>query len=47
MIALILKNQNKQAEQKQTHRCKEHFDGCQVGGRFGERMDGKGEVIKK
>ena len=36
---------NEQAEQKQTHRCRERFDGCQRGGGLG--MGGKGEVIKK
>ena len=30
-----LKNRiNKQTEQKQTHRHREHFDGCQIGRRF-------------
>ena len=30
-----LKNKiNKQAEQKQTHRPREYFDGCQMGGRL-------------
>ena len=27
---------NKQVEQKQTHRYREHFDGCQVGEGLGE-----------
>ena len=27
---------NEQAEQKSTHRCKEHFDGCQMGGDEGK-----------
>ena len=27
---------NKQAEQKQTHRYREHFDGCQLGGGLGD-----------
>ena len=32
----------KQAEQKQNHRYREHFDGCQIGGVWGV-----GEWIKK
>ena len=30
------KKQNKQAEQKQNHRYREHFDGCQIGGALGD-----------
>ena len=30
------KKQNKQAEQKQTHRYREHFDGCPKGGGLGK-----------
>ena len=29
------KKQNEQVEQKQTHRCREHFDDCQMGGEWG------------
>ena len=30
------KKQNEQAEQKQTHRCTEHFDNCQMGEDLGD-----------
>ena len=40
------KKQNKQAEQKQNHRYRKCFDGCQMGGDLGE-MGEKGEVTKK
>ena len=36
---------NKQADQKQTHRYKEHFDGCQM--RAGWRTGAKGKKVKK
>ena len=42
-----LKNKtNEQADQKQTHRYRERFDGCQMRGAFGG-VDKKGEGIKK
>ena len=40
-----LTKQNKQTEQKQTHRYREHFDGYRVGRVRG--MAEKGEGIKK
>lgn len=41
-----LKNKiNKQMKQKQTHRYREYFDGCLMGGALGVRE--KGEGIKK
>ena len=47
LSATELRNKtNKQAEQKQNHRCREHFDGCQMGA--GPRGgDEKEEGIKK
>ena len=34
---MILKNNiNKQAEQKQNHRYRKHFDGCQMGDALGD-----------
>ena len=36
----------KQTKQRQTHRYREHFDGCQMRGAFGG-VDKKGEGIKK
>ena len=39
---LILKKQNEEAEQKQTHRYREHFDRCQVGGGWGRDEKVKG-----
>ena len=35
--------QNKQTKEKQSYRYREQTDGCQIGGRLGE----KGEGIKK
>ena len=37
------KKQNNQTEQKQNHRYREHFDGCQMGGEYagmGEEVSG-------
>ena len=36
---------NKHAEQEQTHRYRQHFDGCQMGGGWG--MTEKSEEINK
>ena len=45
---LNLKNKiNEQAEQKQNHRYREHFDGCQTRGQVGEMGEtGKGIVVR-
>ena len=42
----LKKKTNEEAEQKQTHRYKEHFDGCGMGGSLGGRVK-KVEGIKK
>ena len=36
------KKQNKQAEQKQIHRYRKHFDGCQMGGCWQDSEKGEG-----
>ena len=40
-----LEKKKEQTKQKQTHRYREHFDGCQMGGEVG-RMGEKGKGLR-